>query len=183
MTTAERLYTVADLQTLPDDGKRYELVRGVLIEMPPPGQEHGLVTSEIVRLIGNHVRANDLGRVFTESGYLLSEDPDTVRAPNISFIAKSRLPSLKETYARIAPDLVVEVMSPGNSLDDMNEKIARYFEAGAQRVWLFFPKTRMIYDYHSAKDIKVLDGDDLLDGGDILPGFSVKVSDIFKVLD
>jgi Uma2 family endonuclease len=140
MTTAERLYTAANLQALPDDGKRYELVRGVLIEMPPPGQEHGLVTMEIGRLIANHVRASDLGKVTTESGYLLSEDPDTVRAPDISFIAKSRLPSLKDTYAKIAPDLAVEVMSPGNSLDDMNEKNRSILRSGRAACLVVFPQ-------------------------------------------
>lgn len=182
MATQERLYTVEDLEKLLDDGKRYELVRGELIVMPPPKREHGLVTIYVGSLILNFVISHNLGQVTTESGYHLFENPDTVRAPDIAFIAKNRVPPLTSEYDKIAPDLAVEVVSPSNTADDLNDKITQYFEAGVQLVWLVYPKTRTVYVYRSVKDVMVLDQNDTLDGGNVLPGFSVPVREFFSQL-
>jgi len=183
MVAQEKLYTVADLDALPDDDKRYELDRGRLIVMPPPKPEHGLVVSRMDRFIGNHVDANHLGRVLAESGYQLSSHPDTVRAPDISFTSNARLQPLTGEYLQVAPDLAVEVASPGNTVDDMNQKIEQYFAAGVRLVWVLYPKTRTIYVYTSARKVTILGLEDTLEGGDVLPGFAVSVREIFAVLD
>src|SRR5262249_14150410 len=125
----------------------------------------------------------DLGQVVAEIGYQLSENPDTVRAPDVSFMAKARVTPRTSDYDKTAPDLAVEVASPGNTASDLNEKISEYFEAGGRQVWVFYPKTRTIYLYTSHLKVKILSGDDTLDGGEVLPGFRVKVADIFAVLD
>ena|SRR5258707_7724329 len=138
MAPQERLFSAEDLLALPDDGKRYELDRGQLIVMPPAKREHGLVVLEISRLVGNHVRANDLGQVSAEIGYLLTEDPDTVRAPDVSFTSKARVTPLTGEYDHIPPDLAIEVASPGNTTSDMIEKVEQYFEAGVKRVWVMY---------------------------------------------
>src|SRR5258708_32109357 len=101
MVVQERLYTAKDLEKLPDDGNRYELNRGELIVMPPAKKEHGLVVSQANRLLGNHVVEKDLGEVVAEIGYLLERDPDTVRAPDISFISKARMAPLTVEYEAI----------------------------------------------------------------------------------
>ncbi len=183
MTTRERLYTVEDLEKLPDDDKRYELDQGVLIEMPPPKREHGLVFAELLALIHNHVRANDLGQVVGETGYQLSENPDTVRAPDIAFTAKARVTPRTGEYDRTAPDLAVEIASPGNTADELNQKVVQYFEAGVRQVWVLYPRTRLIYVYTSARRVTILGEEDTLSSGDVLPGFTVTVRDIFTVLD
>lgn len=182
MATQERLYTAEDLMALPDDDNRYELDEGTLIVMPPPKREHGLVVLEISALIRNHVRASDLGEVVAEIGYLLRENPDTVRAPDVSFTAKARVVPRTDEYDRVPPDLAVEVASPGNTTEDMIEKIEQFFDAGVRQVWVLYPKRRVVYVYISRDDVKILRGEVVLQGGDILPGFEVKVSDIFMVL-
>lgn len=181
MTVQERLYTAADLDMLPDD-RRYELNQGRLIVTPPPKREHGLIMLEVARRVGNHVQENDLGGVVVETGYLLAEAPDTVRAPDIAFTSKARIPPLTDDYDRVPPDLVIEVASPGNTTSDMIEKIEQYFEAGVRQVWVFYPKRQVIYLYTSPDDVKILRGDAVLSGGDVLPGFEVTVSDNFAVL-
>jgi Uma2 family endonuclease len=183
MATEARLYTVVDLEALPDDGNRYELDRGMLITMPPPKREHGLIVNQIAYLVTGHVEANDLGEVAAEIGYQLEQNPDTVRAPEVSFTATARLKIISGEYEQTPPDLAVEVASPGNTVSDMNEKIEQYFAAGVRLVWLFFPKTRKIHVYNAANKITVLGEEDFLDGGDVLPGFRVSVHEIFKPLD
>ena len=183
MAQVAEIWTREMVLALPDDGNRYELNRGELIVMPPAKKEHGLVVSQATRLLGNHVAENDLGEVVAEIGYLFRRDPDTVLAPDISFTSKARMAPLTGEYDEIAPDLAVEVASPGNTASDMNEKIVQYFEAGVRLVWLVFPKSRMVHVYHAVDKITVLKGDDLLDGGEVVPGFSIKLSDLFGVLD
>src|SRR5687767_13496998 len=85
--------TIAHLKQLPDDGYRYDLVRGWLVREPPPGGEHGEIAAELIRALGNHVKAHRVGRVFTcDTGFVLAEDPPTVRGPDVAFVAAGRLP-------------------------------------------------------------------------------------------
>jgi Uma2 family endonuclease len=182
MAVQERLYTAADLTILPDDGRRYELDRGRLIIMPPPKREHGLVVLEIAALVRNHVRANDLGEVVAEIGCLLTENPDTVRAPDVSVTAKARVTPVVDDYDRVPPDLAIEVASPGNTTSDMIEKIEQFFEAGVRQVWVFYPRRRVVYVYTSPDTVSILRDEAVLDGGDVLPGLAVRVRDVFAVL-
>ena len=185
MDVHEKLYTADDLLNMPqDDGKRYELIKGVLIVMSPANETHGEVAMEFGRLIANHVRAHKLGRVYTaETGFELFRDPDTVLAPDVAFVSKARLKPRTDKFAALAPDLAVEVVSPSNTKQEMHEKIALYFQAGTRQVWIVYPKSRAIYVYRAEDDVTILKRDGTLDGGDVLPGFSVKVADIFAVLD
>jgi Uma2 family endonuclease len=184
MAVENKLYTAEDLLRLPSEGKRYELVKGKLIEMSPPGRPHSVLTVWVLYLVFNHVRSGNLGEVSgPDAGFMLSRNPDTVRSPDISFISKDRLGPLEDSYYTVAPDLAVEVISPGNSETEMEEKITAYFRVGTLLVWYFYPQLRAIYVYHAPDKITVLGVDDTLDGGDVLPGFKVNVKDIFAVLD
>ncbi len=182
MTTQERLITRHDLERLPDDGRRFELVRGELIEMPPTKRQHGFLMIRLIKLLSIHVDDHDLGELIDNSGYLLAEDPDTVRAPDIAFTRKARLTPMTDEYERTVPDLAIEIVSPSNSAADLQDKVQQYFEAGVQQVWLFFPKRESVHIYRSPKDVIVLDVNDTLDGGALLPGFALKVSDVFAGL-
>jgi Uma2 family endonuclease len=186
MAVQEKLYTAADLLELSaaDDTKRYELVKGVLVEMSPTQRPHNALTVELLRLLANHVRSGRLGEIGgPDAGFTLTRDPDTVRSPDVSFVSKGRLTPMEDGYYTVAPDLAVEVASPGNSKTEIHEKVVEYFQAGTRLVWVVFPKSRAIYVYHAPNEITVLSGDEMLDGGDVLPGFSVKVRDLFAVLD
>ena len=175
-----KLYTVADLAALPDDGLRYELDEGELIAMPPPTRQHGYLVMLIGRLLGNYVEEHDLGEVVAEAGYLLAESPDTVRSPDVSFTAKARVQPFTPGYDRTPPDLAVEVVLPGNSAADLNKKVIQYFGAGVRLVWLIYPLTKTVHVYTGATAVTILDETAILTGGDVLPGLVIPISRLFS---
>ncbi len=183
----ERLYTVEDLWELshrPENAdKRLQLIEGIIYEMPPTGGEHGGIALDIGSLIRVHVKANDLGyTTAAETGYILFKNPngkDTVVAPDVGFISKERLPQgLPKGYIPAAPDLAVEVVSPSDSADEIDQKVVLYLRYGTRLVWIWYPKTKTVIA-HSASGIQRLDMSDTLDGGDVLPGFKLAVREIF----
>jgi Uma2 family endonuclease len=173
------LLTAADLEKLAEDGKRYELVRGVLITMPPSKPEHGEVLILLAIFLGAHVMKNDLGRVVGDSGFLLTTNPDTVRAPDIAFTQKARVRPTSGRYDSIAPDLAVEIASPRNTAADIAEKIDEYFAFGVRLVWVVYAKTRKVYVYTSPKTVTILGMGDTLDGDSVVPGFTLPLADLF----
>ena len=153
--------------------------------MTPAGWKHGSVGGKLGSLMGRHVLEENLGRVFlAETGFLLARDPDTVRAPDIAFIHKDRLPVEEPTEAFWpgAPDLAVEVVSPGDTVGEVDEKIKAWLDAGAMMVWVVDPQGQHIAVYRSATDITMLTMDDELDGQEVLPGFRCRVEEIFAHL-
>jgi len=143
---------------------------------------HAIITARLIFLLASYVYAHDLGEISTEGGYQLDDTPDSVRAPDVAFVTKARITPIVEGYEPNPPDLAIEVISPSNTADEMNEKIAEYFAAGVQQVWLVYPTTRTIQIYTSLKQIIGLDVTDTLESDTLLPGFSVPVRDIFAVL-
>ena len=165
--------------------KRYELDEGELIEMSPTGDIHGLLTLWLGYLILGFVIQHDLGEVTgAETGYILFKDPktgrDTVRAPDVGFIAKSRLQPLTGKFYRIAPDFAVEVVSPTDTAKQMRRKAEQYLRAGTRLVWIIYPDDRLVDVYRPDHDVKTLRLDNTLDGADVLPGFTLIVKDIFN---
>src|SRR3989304_1648564 len=130
--------TAEELLRMPRS-ERYELVKGALVEMsPPPGTEHGSLAFQLSYLIGHFVKQHELGRVFAaETGFRLARNPDTVRAADVAFVAKSRLPAkLPKGYLDLAPDLVAEIVSPGDDPDDTlrEAKVKEWLDAGVRLV-------------------------------------------------
>ena len=172
------LVTADQLLHMPKDGYRYQLVAGELQRMTPAGWRHGDIGNRLQVSLGAYVRSNGLGKVFmAETGFLLSRDPDTVRAPDISFIHKDHLPSPlpEEAYWPGVPDLAVEVVSPGDTFRELDEKVQAWLDAGAKLVWVVNPKWRSVSVYRSVADIKILTENDQLTGEDVpsrllLPG-------------
>ena len=168
---------------MPDDGFCYELVKGELIRMPPPGFEHGVRTIKLTTPLDNHVSAHRLGVVCAaEAGFQLAQNPDTVRAPDIAFVRRERIEKAGEVkgYWVGAPDLAVEVTSPGDTIREVEDKVAQWLEAGARMVWVVSSKLRTVTVYRSLTDIVVLTEKDTLDGGDVVPGFQIRVAEIFS---
>jgi Uma2 family endonuclease len=185
MLVAEQLYTAEDLLKLElDDSIKVELVEGEMITMPPAGTEHSFVSSDLIALIHAFDREHKLGGRVTgeQGGYQLTSNPDTVRAPDVGYISKSRLHLLTGTYFQGAPDLAVEIVSPSDSAAELLKKIAEYLEHGSRLVWAFYPTLRQVV-VHTAEGAKTLKETDTLEGGDVLPGFSVPLQDIFAVLE
>ncbi len=180
MVTAEKWMTAEDLLRLSSKG-RYELVKGALIEMTPPGYEHGKYVNRLNYFITHHVIQNDLGEVVAaETGFRLSRDPDTVRAPDIAFVSKARQPAIPPTgYADFAPDLVAEVVSPNDDPDEIQSKVRDWLEAGVRVVLVLYPRSRQIAVYRSLREVIILTEADTLTAPDVLPGFTCPVADIF----
>ncbi len=174
--------TADELLRLPHDGHRYELIEGELREMTPASPRHGRIANMVTFLLTRHVRQHDLGVVYAaETGFKLRENPDTVRAADAAFVAKSRIPpeGEPEGYWAIAPDLVVEVVSQTDSAPMVQSKVTDWLAAGCRLVWVVYPDTQTVTEYRSLKEAQVLTADQILEGGDVLPGFACRVSELF----
>ena len=160
-----------------------ELVEGIVIEMSKPSLLHGIVCSRLILRIASFVEANDLGYTVTnDAGFVLERSSygrDTLRGCDIAFISKARAPeSLDDAWYDAGPDLAVEVISPGNSAGDIHLKVMQLQSAGTRLIWLVYPETRTVVA-HTADGATILREDDTLSGGDVLPGFELRVGDIF----
>ena len=163
-------------------GKRTELVGGHLIVMAPAGGRHGQVAHRLGLFIGNHVLKRDLGRVFAaETGFVLRRHPDTVRAPDVAFVAGARL-GAGETpagFLEMAPDLAAEVVSPGDSAAAVGDKVRDWLEAGTRVVWVVCPETRSVVVHRRRHAEKALHEADVLDGDPVFEDFAVPVRELF----
>ncbi len=174
--------TAQELANLPARGARYELQRGKLIRMTPAGFRHGDIAMVLGALLLQYVRQKGLGKVLAaETGYKLSRDPDTVRAPDVSFVRQNRVPQgdAAKGFLELAPDLAVEVVSPNDRAGEVYEKVAEWLMAGTRLVWVVYPDTKTITVYRSLKDIEVLTTADTLQGEEVIPGFTCPVAEIF----
>ena len=183
MRALKTLFTAEELLHLPTKGRRLELVKGKVYEMPPAGARHGNVALQIGSLMNSYVRANQLGHVFAaETGFTLRRDPDTVRAPDASFVTTDRFPEegLPTGFFEGSPDLAVEVVSPGDRPREVREKVADWLRAGTRLVWIIDPGTRSATVYRSLEDFEELSVDDSLNGGDVLPGFACSIGELFS---
>ena len=161
--TAEELLHVR----IPD--KRVELVKGVLVVREPAGYTHGKVTVNLTLRIGAHVERSGAGQLFAaETGFTLARHPDTVRAPDLAFIRRERLPDPDPTgFPDLAPDLVVEVLSPSDRPGEVLAKVADWLSAGTRLVWVVDPERRLarVYRHHGTDANAILDAAEALTAG------------------
>jgi Uma2 family endonuclease len=175
--------TADQLLNMPRGTRRYELIAGELKTMSPASWRHGSVAGRISSRLAENVERHNLGVTFiAETGFLLARDPDTVRAPDAAFIRKDHLPAQppREAFWPGAPDLAVEVVSPGDTVSEVDETVKAWLDAGAMMVWVANPKWQTITVYRSATDIKVLTAGDELTGDHVVAGFSCPVAEIFR---
>ena len=180
-TTA--LVTADELLAMPTGmGKRYELVAGELRVMSPSGWRHGNVISNLHAKLALFVQQHDLGIMFgAETGFRLARDPDTVRAPDIAFVANEHVPANMpgEGFWPGAPDLAVEVLSPGDRTGEVDEKIDAWLAAGCAAVWVVDPKLETVTVYFSRTNVQVKTSGEILEGDPVVPGFSCAVDELF----
>jgi Uma2 family endonuclease len=175
-------YTPEDLLAMPD-AERYELVNGVLVERHM-GMEAAYVVVELVRRLGNHCHDRRLGWVLSggDAGFQgFPNSPRTVRKPDVSFVSFGRFPDeiLPLGYARLAPDLASEVVSPNDLYEDVDQKVEEYLRARVRLVWVISPRNRTVRVYRLDGSSCSLRENDELDGEDVLPGFRCRVGDLF----
>ena len=180
MSETERLVTAAELERFPDDDYRYELVAGRVIRMSPVGYEHGRVVVRLCGLLDRHVRARDLGVVLTEVGFTLFTNPDTVRAPDVAFLRRERIPLEPRGFWKGAPDLSVEVLSPDDRPPEIRAKIMEYLGRGTPIVVVVDPGGQIVTVHRSPSQATTLRLGDVLDLDDVVAGFRCDVREIFE---
>ena len=177
-------WTDEELMALPEDGYKRELVNGEIV-MSPAGANHGAIIAMLLGALWTFVTKRRVGRIFDgQTGFRMRSGD--VLSPDISFVSKARLKGLKRAplaFFQGSPDLVVEVLSPGESFGHAEEKIAQYFENDTKLAWLVNPISQTVLIYVGPKPEKMLRSGDLLDGGDVLPGFSFTVAELFAEFD
>ena len=185
MTTATipKLMTAEEFAMMPVDDMRHELVNGEVIElsgppMPPHGRAQAKTASALIRFAARDVH----GEVFIGTGFLISRNPDTVRAPDAALVLADRLPDgdLPSAYFPFAPDIAVEVVSPSDTILETHERALMWLDAGSALVWMLFPESRSATVYRPNGDITALGEDDVLDAAPVLDEFSVRVSELFR---
>ncbi len=188
-STETKLMTADELLALPThvngSDHRYELIRGELKTMSPTKPLHGVICGRLTVKLGSFVEEHELGEVFgAETGFLVETEPDTVLGADAAFVSRERLATVEtlEKFFSFAPDLAVEVLSPGNTVQEIDEKIALYFAAGSRAVWVFNPKRRTVAVYASPLDVHIYSEQETLDGGDLLPGFMLDLSKLFAAV-
>jgi Uma2 family endonuclease len=162
--------------SIPD--KRTELVRGILVVREPAGGRHGFVAVNLAAELVGYVKRTGMGAVFAaETGFNLASEPDTVRAPDVAFVRRDRLPDpLPKGFPTLAPDLVVEVLSPEDRPGDVLAKVADWLTAGTRLVWVVDPERRLARVYRDNGSEGIVTADDALDGEAVLPGFRCPVA-------
>lgn len=180
---ATGLLTVKDLETMPLDDGRYELIDGELVEMPPSGGIASSVGARVTARIVAQADAAGAGTVFgADGGFKLFPDRETVRVPDVAFVSAERLPPPDQLvgFPQLAPDLVVEVLSPSERPSEVAAKVQMYLDAGVRMIWLVEPQDRTITVLQPGQPARRLVAGDTLTGDPVLPGFSLPVADIFR---
>jgi len=148
VSTATHTITADQLLQMPDDGFRYELVKGALKKMTPAGFHHGELVANLTAPLAVHVKANKLGVVLgAETGFKIESNPDTVLAPDIAFVRQERVLQTGRTdnFWPGAPDLAVEVLSPSDTVYEVEERVAVWLAAGASMIWVLNPRQRTLH--------------------------------------
>ena len=160
-----------------------ELIDGRIVPMSPTGGEHGTIESELGFALRHFARQHRLGRVMTgEVGIYTRRNPDRVRGADVVFLSRERWPdSPPKGFLEVAPDLVVEVMSPSDRWQDVRQKLAEYFAIGVHRVWIVEPENRTVLVYRSVTDLQQFGVADTLQGEGVLEGFTMAVAELFAV--
>ena len=183
-TTEQKLLTADDLLRLDSQGVRGELIRGVLCETMPAGQEHGEIAANLTIMLGTFIKPRKLGRItVSDAGVLLERDPDTVREPDIAYFSVEKVPAGTRVtgYSQVAPDLAVEIKSPSDGRWAVNDKALMWLRYGVRLVWAVYPDTRTVEVHREGHKVIVLTEADTLDGLDVLPDFTCAVSEIFDL--
>ena len=180
-SVAHKLMTAEEYWQSPMNTKHSELVRGEVIEVMPPGGRHAEIAGAVMTLLRLWIKQGIGGFAGVEAGYVLSHDPDSVRAPDVSYVRAERIPKngVPEAFWHLAPDLAVEVISPSETADDIRAKVRDFLAAGTPLVWTIYPRTREVVVYTPDGLARTYSEADMLEDPDVLPGFSCKVAELF----
>lgn len=173
--TVSTLMTADELLALPDDGWKYELVRGELRKMSPAGTEHGGIAAEIIGSLISYVKQHKLGKVYSEIGFRLERDPDTVRAADAAFVRADRVVRTRK-YFEGPPDAAFEVISPNDLYTEVDEKTLEWLNAGCLVIIVVNPRTKSATIYRKSGGVTVTDAIEI---DDVIPGWKLPLAEIF----
>ena len=176
LLTAEEFYAVYG-------SGGYELVDGIVTEVPMPGFKHGKVCVRLTRIVGDFVESNNLGHTAShDTLFQLRRGPDTLRGPDLLFVSFDTLPkeSVPDGPLEVIPELVFEVRSPSDPWTDVIEKMLDYLKAGVKVVVILDPKTQSASVFRPTDRQDMLEADQTLTLPDVLPGFAVVVGKFFE---
>jgi Uma2 family endonuclease len=170
-------------------GKRVELVRGALMVREPASFRHGDVTLRLAAALRAHLSHERVAKGWTEArgrvataepGFTLARNPDTVRAPDIAYVSRERVAGpMPDGFPELAPDLAVEVRSPGDRPGELLIKVGDFLSAGTQSVWVVLPPCEQVIIYRADGSVSLLRNGDTLTDSDLLPGFSLSLRALF----
>ncbi len=160
-----------------------ELIDGVIVPMSPTGEAHGAFELNVGAELREFARAQQNGKVRVgEVGIYIRRSPDTIRAADVIFISNERYAQKgNSAFLDVAPDLVVEIMSPTDSFADVQRKLIDYFSIGVRQVWVLLPDIRTVYAYNAPTELRAFGPDATLTAPDLLPGFAVPVTRLFEL--
>jgi Uma2 family endonuclease len=180
----DRPWNSDDLLALADEESRYELVRGDLLMMSPASPVQGNYAARLTAVLLQYVEEHNLGNVYTaEPGFMLHAEPQSViRAPDVAFVSMERIPPAEQQagFWPLAPDLAIEIISPSETADSIQEKVQDYLTAGTRLVWLVYPRSKLVVEYQPAAQIRQYGLDESLDGGAVVPGFCYALQRLFR---
>ncbi|MCK6626096.1 MAG: Uma2 family endonuclease [Anaerolineae bacterium] len=181
LTVADKVITGEELLELGDIGP-CELIEGRIVPMTPTGDEHGSYEGNLYYVLRSFVDSHKLGKVRVgEVGIYIRRNPDTVRGADVIFISNERYAQKKSSdFLDVAPDLVVEILSPNDKWTEVTQKLREYFAIGVRLVWVADPQARCVYAYRSLTEVREFTENDELLGDEVLPGFSEKVARLFE---
>ncbi|NJL05590.1 MAG: Uma2 family endonuclease [Chloroflexaceae bacterium] len=182
LPAAAQAWTEADLLRLGhDDHRQYELVRGELRQMSPASPFHGRFEIRMIVALSIYLANHPLGEIFPgDTGFILQSSPLTIRAPDVAFVTTARIPTEDvQGLWRLAPDLVIEIVSPSESARTIAEKVSDYLAAGTRLLWVVYPEQQHVHEYRAAHAFHIYHAGDTLDGRDVLPGFQYALATLF----
>jgi Uma2 family endonuclease len=185
IASEKKVWTDEAFMALPDDGNRYELVDGELINVGHSGMEHGYLCARLGSALGSIVRPHKLG-VLCDSSTAFSMKAGNKRSPDISFVAKERLQGLKRLpkgFFQGAPDLAIEIISPNHTFEEIHTKLVEYFDNGTRLAWVINPDEESVLVYRKPQPDRLLKITDSLDGEEVVPGFTLAIAELFAELD
>jgi Uma2 family endonuclease len=148
--------------------------------MSPASLAHGEYEGELFVAIFQYLKAHPIGRVYPgDTGFTLQREPRTIRSPDIAFVAQERLPADRSGFAAVAPDLVIEIMSPSETAASIAEKVSDYLQAGTRLLWVIAPRQQAVHEYRPDQPFHIYRIDDALDGREVLPGFRYALRELF----
>jgi Uma2 family endonuclease len=185
IASEKKIWTDEEFMALPDDGDRYEIVNGELVNMGNSGIAHGNLCAFLAGTLALYVRPRKLG-VTCDSSTAFKMKSGNKRSPDISFIAKERLKGLKKLpkgFFEGAPDLAIEVLSPSNTFEEIHSKLVEYFESGCKLAWVINADEESVLVSRKPQPEKLLKITDTLDGEELIPGFTLAIAELFTELD